>query len=59
MSLLLVDAHDSKDRVTDMQCLPDNLSTPTDYQSTDQGFEARLCTRMDGIRKLKAKKATS
>jgi putative ATPase len=55
----LVAAHDFKDRVTDMQCLPDNLSTRTYYQPTDQGFEARLCTRMDEIRKLKAKKATS
>jgi replication-associated recombination protein RarA len=42
-----------------MQCLPDNLSTRTYYQPTDQGFEARLCTRMEELRKRKAKKATS
>ena len=59
MNLLFVDAHDFEDKVTDLQCLPDNLSTRTYYQPTDQGFEARLCTRMDEIRKLKAKKATS
>jgi putative ATPase len=52
-------AHDFEGKVTDMQCLPDNLSTRTYYQPTDQGFEARLCTRMDEIRKLNAKKATS
>jgi putative ATPase len=59
MNLLFVDTHDFKDRVTDMQCLPDNLSTRTYYQPTDQGFEARLHTRMDEIRKLKVKKASS
>ena len=59
MNLLFVAAHHFEGKVTDMQCLPDNLSTRTYYQPTDQGFEARLCTRMDEIRKLNAKKATS
>jgi putative ATPase len=48
-------AHDFEGKVTDMQCLPDNLSTRTYYQPTDQGFEARLRTRMDEIRKIKSK----
>ena len=59
MKLPFVDADHFEGKATGMQCLPDNLSTGTYYQPTDQGFEARLCTRMDEIRKLKAKKATS
>ena len=58
MNLLFVAARHFAGKVTDMQ-LPDNLSTRTYYQPTDQGFEARLCTRMEEIRKLNAKKATS
>jgi putative ATPase len=52
-------AHDFEDKVTNMQCLPDNLSTRTYYQPTDQGFEARLRTRMDEIRKIKARGASN
>ena len=52
-------AHDFEGKVTDMQCLPDNLSTRTYYQPTDQGFEARLRTRMDEIRKIKSRGASN
>jgi putative ATPase len=52
-------AHDFEDKVTNMQCLPDNLSARTYYQPTDQGFEARLRTRMDEIRKIKARGASN
>jgi putative ATPase len=52
-------AHDFQEKVTNMQCLPDNLSTRTYYQPTDQGFEARLRTRMDEIRKIKSRGASS
>ena len=52
-------AHDNQDKVTNMQCLPDNLSHRSYYQPTDQGFEARLRTRMEEIRKLKAKHAST
>ena len=48
-------AHNFDDKLTDMTCLPDNLSGRTYYKPTDQGFEARLRTRMDEIRKIKAK----
>ena len=48
-------AHNFDDKVTDMTCLPDNLSLRTYYKPTDQGFEARLRTRMDEIRKIKSK----
>jgi putative ATPase len=50
-------AHNFKEKVTDMPCLPENLSGKTYYQPTDQGFEARLRTRMDEIRKLKVRGA--
>jgi putative ATPase len=52
-------AHNFEDKVTDMTCLPDNLSSRTYYKPTDQGFEARLRTRMDEIRKIKSRSASS
>ena len=46
-------AHDYDEKVTNMTCLPDNLSGHTYYKPTDQGFEQRLRARLDEIRKLK------
>jgi putative ATPase len=51
-------AHDFGDKVTEMQCLPDNLVGRQYYRPTDQGFEARLRTRLSEIAKLKKKVAT-
>jgi putative ATPase len=51
-------AHNFEDKVTDMTCLPDNLSSRTYYKPTDQGFEARLRTRMDEIRKIQSRNAS-
>ena len=34
-------AHNFEEKVTDMPCLPDNLSGRTYYKPTDQGFESR------------------
>ena len=48
-------AHDSEEKVTDMQCLPDNLAGRAYYQPTDQGFEQRLRQRLDEIRKIKSR----
>src|ERR1700682_338182 len=48
-------AHNYEDKVTDMQCLPDNLAGRTYYQPTDPGFEQRLRQRLDEIRKLKSR----
>jgi putative ATPase len=48
-------AHNFEEKVTDMTCLPDNLSGRVYYQPTDQGFEARLRARMEEIRKLKSR----
>jgi putative ATPase len=50
-------AHNFEDKITDMQCLPDNLAGSTYYKPTDQGFEARLRARMEEIRKLKVRGA--
>jgi putative ATPase len=49
-------AHDFEEKVTEMQCLPDNLVGRSYYQPTDQGFEARLRARMAEIRSMRAKK---
>jgi len=50
-------AHEYEDKVTDMQCLPDNLAGRNYYQPTDQGFEQRLRQRLDEIRKIKSRPA--
>jgi putative ATPase len=52
-------AHNYEDKVTDMQCLPDNLAGRAYYQPTDQGFEQRLRQRLDEIRKIKSRGASS
>src|ERR1700757_713772 len=46
-------AHDHDDKLTGMQCLPDNLAGRQCYRPTDQGFEARLRTRLAEIAKIK------
>jgi putative ATPase len=50
-------AHNFEEKVTDMTCLPDNLSGRVYYQPSDQGFEVRLRVRMEEIRKIKRKGA--
>ena len=52
-------AHNHEDKITDMQCLPDNLVGRSWYKPTDQGFEARLRQRLEEIRKLKARGASN
>jgi len=51
-------AHDFEEKVTEMQCLPDNLVGRVYYKPTDQGFEARLRTRMAEIAKMRKKAAS-
>jgi putative ATPase len=48
-------AHDFDEKVTEMQCLPDNLVGRVYYRPTDQGFEARLMGKMAEIAKAKRK----
>jgi len=46
-------AHDFEEKVTEMQCLPDNLVGRRYYKPTDQGFEARIKARMAEIGKMR------
>ncbi len=48
-------AHNYEEKVTSMQCLPENLTGRTWYKPTDQGFEQRLRQRLDEIRKIKSR----
>jgi putative ATPase len=48
-------AHDFEEKVTGMQCLPDNLAGRSYYRPTDQGFEARMRARMAEIGKIRKK----
>ncbi len=52
-------AHDADEKVTGMSCLPENLAGRSWYKPTDQGFENRLRTRLDEIRKLKSRGASN
>jgi putative ATPase len=50
-------AHDEADKLTNMTCLPENLAGRKYYRPTDQGFEQRLRTRLEEIRRLVASKS--
>ncbi len=52
-------AHNFEEKVTDMSCLPDNLSGRTYYKPTDQGFEQRLRQRLEDIRRIKSRSSES
>ena len=44
-------AHDTEDKIADMECLPDNLRGRQYYHPGDQGFEPRFRDRYEAIRK--------
>ena len=44
-------AHDTEDKIADMQCLPDNLKGREYYHPGDQGFEPRFRDRYEAIKK--------
>lgn len=46
-------AHDSKEKLTTMECMPDNLIGKTYYEPTDQGIEIRYKERLENIKKWK------
>lgn len=48
-------AHDTKEKVTNMQCMPDSLIGHTYYEPTDQGFEPRFKARMEELKEWKRK----
>ena len=46
-------AHDTEDKLTDMQCLPDNLVGKEYYRPTDQGLESKFAERLQAIKDWK------
>lgn len=48
-------AHDYKDKLTTMQCLPDPLKDKTYYHPTEQGVEGRFKQRLEYIKEWKRK----
>lgn len=48
-------AHDYKDKLTTMQCLPDSLKDKTYYRPTEQGVEGRFKQRLEYIKEWKRK----
>lgn len=46
-------AHDTKDKLTNMQCLPDSLKDKTYYHPTEQGFESKYKERLKQIKDWK------
>ena len=52
-------AHDTAEKLTDMQCLPDSLLDREYYRPTDQGVEARYAERLEQIKAWKRAKRES
>jgi putative ATPase len=50
-------AHHAPDRLTDMQCLPDNLQERRYYRPTEEGFEKRLKEKMKAIEEWKRQRS--
>ena len=48
-------AHDTEEKLTNMQCLPDSLLGRTYYVPTEQGTEAKFKTRLEQIKAWKEK----
>ena len=46
-------AHDTEDKLTNMQCLPDSLLGREYYRPTDQGLESRFKERLQQIKEWK------
>ncbi len=49
-------AHDTEDKLTDMQCLPDSLMGKEYYVPTEQGNESRYSKRLKEIKEWKQKR---
>jgi len=48
-------AHDTQEKLTAMECLPDSLRGKEYYRPTDEGLEGRYKQRLDEIKAWKAK----
>lgn len=49
-------AHDTEEKLTRMQCLPDSLKDRTYYEPTGQGMEKEIKARLEEIKEWKMKK---
>ncbi len=49
-------AHDTEEKLTDMQCMPDSLLGKEYYHPTAQGLEAKFGTRLEHIKEWKKQK---
>ena len=49
-------AHDTEEKLTRMQCLPDRLKDRTYYKPTGQGTEKEIKARLEEIKEWKMKK---
>ncbi|TAM83586.1 MAG: replication-associated recombination protein A [Acidobacteria bacterium] len=49
-------AHNAEEKLTDMECLPENLKGRRYYQPTDQGLEKKLKEKMQAIEEWKRKR---
>ena len=47
-------AHDLESKVSDMECLPNNLRGRVYYQPTNEGIEKRIRERLEEIKRLRA-----
>jgi putative ATPase len=52
-------AHDTEDKVADMQCLPDSLRDRVYYRPTNEGVEKRIRERLEEIKRLKQPTSSS
>jgi putative ATPase len=46
-------AHNDRDAVTDMDCLPESLADRRYYQPTERGFEKEIKRRLEGWKRIK------
>lgn len=46
-------AHDTEEKLTDMQCLPDSLTGTEYYKPTEQGLEGKYKARLKQIKEWK------
>jgi len=49
-------AHNDRDAVTDMDCLPESLADRTYYKPTERGFEKEIKRRLEGWKRLKGER---
>ena len=52
-------AHDTEEKLTDMQCLPDSLQGKEYYRPTDQGLEIKFKARLAQIKDWKYKRRSA